>query len=394
MIDAMSLLQQHLRSLQLALFSILSLLLLSALLAVLLPVSTKKNEQQPRQIQRDLSFLARAQPLFSFSAPLRSPAEWLELVFWDHRPPSGAEKRMVKLRLKESGEEVEVPLGQRIALEEREGLLHFGAGGFSITPEVCGELVSGRGIALRFEGEGISPWRWFPEESKKLGAEERWRGALCLGEDQLFQRYGGGQRKWVVQKAGSYFSVAVGEWVDETTYCAGVEGGKLQLLIWEEEGRAEKRVELTIRTPSSQKQKEWEALMANELPKEVKLRSHGCSAKLGKRRCFLQEGSWLVRSMKPEAPWLSPVWRQLLVASEIEESLKYQMPGPLMIIDRLRGEEGRISVKGDLFDETRTLVYSFTLALPLEKKPAIEAKSSPAVPAAPPSQERKKRGNE
>ncbi len=392
MAAAMNPFEQHLRSLQLALSSLLFLLLFSALLAVILPVSRKKSIEQPKEIERDLSFLSLAEPLFSFSPPMRSPNEWLELLSWDHRPRRDREERMVRLRLKGSGEEVEVALGQHIALGQREGLLHFGVGSLNIVPEVQGELTSGRGLALRFEGEGIPSWRWYPEESQRLGALERWRGALCLGEDLLFQRYGGGQRKWVVQQGGSCFSVAVGEWVDEAIFCVGAEGGKLQLLVWEEEGRAEKRVELPIRTPSAAAQKEWEARMQNELPKEVRLRLHGYTARLGKRRFSLEEGSWLVRSARKEAPWLPPTWRQLLVATEIEESLKHQPPGPLMIIDRLRAEEGRVALKGDLFDETRTLVYSFALTLPLEKKPAVEAKSPPMASQAPPPQERKKKG--
>lgn len=388
---AMKPLEQHLRSLQLALSSLLFLLLLSAFFAVVLPVSKKKSGEQPKEIGRDLSFLNLAEPFFFFSPPLRPPNEWLELLSWDHRPRREAEERMVRLRLKGCGEEVEVALGQRIALGEQEGLLHFGTGSLNIVPEVQGELTSGRGLALRFEGEGIPSWRWYPEESQRLGALERWKGALCLGEDLLFQRYGGGQRKWVVQQGSSRFSVAVGEWVDEEIFCVGAEGGKLQLLVWEEEGRAEKRVELPIRTPSPQQQKEWEALGNNELPKEVRLRSHGCTARLGKRRFSLEEGSWLVRSARREAPWLSPTWRQLLVAAEIEESLKHQLSGPLMIIDRLRAEEGRIALKGDLFDETRTLVYSFALTLPLEKKQAVEAKSPPVAPQTPPQERKQKR---
>lgn len=393
----MNITHRHLQLVRLALLGSAFLFALSALFAWVLPVGLVQgtfSESQPAH--RDLSSLHRVQArfpallekLFVRVPPIRVPNEWLEVVAWDRRPPREGETRRVVVRLLANGEIEQTALGSCLAVEEREGELHFSDSGW------CRFYPEDGGV-LRFEIEGYAPWRWRvpPAKSPEVSIAAPLREAICLGEDLLLRQYAG-VRKWVVKIGSQLLSIAPGEWIPQglglDAYCVRAEADGLRFLVWDGSGEREEKVEIRILAPTSQQAKQWETAAILELPKEAKVRSkgrlgnvHSCTVRLGKRRILVEEGAWLMRSRHLEAPWLASSWRTLLLEDDIERAIRHKLPGDLIIVDTLRKEEGRILLRGHLFHETHTLMHAFSLILPLEKKPAFEAKSPPTAPAAP-----------
>lgn len=81
---------------------------------------------------------------------------------------------------------------------------------------------------------------------------------------------------------------------------------------------------------------------------------------LGKRKYFLQEGDWVVKTDRG--------FRRLHTQADKDRYARYKISGELIIFDSLVTEQGKTVMKGFLVDEMRTRVYPFSCPVTLEIK--------------------------
>lgn len=110
------------------------------------------------------------------------------------------------------------------------------------------------------------------------------------------------------------------------------------------------------------------------MPSAIRLRNATqVSCALGKRRVILKQGDWLLKS--------GTGWRSLRKKEEIEQYLNHRLKGELFVFDGIEKEQGRLLMKGQLFDETRTQVLPFSMPIESEKSQAKTArKRKPILP--------------
>ena len=79
---------------------------------------------------------------------------------------------------------------------------------------------------------------------------------------------------------------------------------------------------------------------------------------IGKRRFILKEGDWLLK--------VGRSWRNLKTEKDIEDCLSHRLKGELFIFDSIEKQQGKVFVKGHLFDEMRTHVTELKIPVATE----------------------------
>jgi hypothetical protein len=291
------------------------------------------------------------------------------------RPDREGEERVLRLGLKgEEGQQV-VREGEAIfchLVEHESGGIEdfrFGEGEVAMIPH----MMDDRSLVLEVQKADEKPMevvlKAAPTEVQ-LGdalAEARW-----LGEDRFFREYGGQEYRLLSEKQqlevssgkGSYV-VYVGEG-DFLHFCQGrwVALGRL------EDANRDAPLAKVVRVGAELEIEAWDAdgftLFYTKLPKAgsgqlrfsadqvfsgAKLRTKNqVSCKMGKKRFILQPGDWILLGKEGS--------RKLRGPEEIEAYLDHQLPGQLIVIDRV-DQNGRVS--GKVFSESRTQLQPFVL---------------------------------
>jgi hypothetical protein len=122
----------------------------------------------------------------------------------------------------------------------------------------------------------------------------------------------------------------------------------IELEVWDEEGFYPQVVKIDI-----QNGHRISGVKPDMLPQAVRLRTtNQVSCSLGKRRCLLRKGDWVLKTSRG--------WRTLKTPVDKEEYLLHKVRGELCVFDSLVREQGKLVMKGHWIDEMRTQIYPFS----------------------------------
>jgi hypothetical protein len=205
--------------------------------------------------------------------------------------------------------------------------------------------------------------------------------ARCWGVDQLFKKYGGEEYKAIQEKQkieiahpspytcfvapGDFLTLSNEQWqvvsLEEAKSNAPIarvkamNGHNLEIEAWDEQGFFPHMIRL------NQQHVPKLLYKAENLPTSFRLRtSSQVTCLFGKRRMILKQGDWLLKTTSG--------WHILKRVEEMEDCLQHKIKGELFIFDRLDKEEGRVILRGTLFDEMRTQVQSVEIPIAGSKK--------------------------
>lgn len=315
------------------------------------------------------------------------------------RPDAAKKEVSFLLALKSSKEERVVKNGESVFLSESDqgrGSFHFSSTPTSlwVKPylkekrgvglEVC-RTVSGEEEKnqLVLSGESDAGMRTSTFYKKKeLSFLHAIQEAKSWGKDQLFQSYGGAEFRDLKEKQklqftkenGSYVCfVSSGDtlvWEKQRWKAAPLQGEALNLPVarikgasatgmdvdlWDETGFFHASLHIAAQT-STKIPAKVEPLFAS-----IRLRNASEVTCIGgKRRVVIKEGDWLLRTVHG--------WRNLRRAEQIDDCLQHHLKGELFICDGLEKVEGKLFLKGHLFDEMRTAALAVSLPVAVEKK--------------------------
>ncbi|MGL4540829.1 MAG: hypothetical protein ACRCU0_07660 [Candidatus Rhabdochlamydia sp.] len=130
---------------------------------------------------------------------------------------------------------------------------------------------------------------------------------------------------------------------------------QIQLEVWDEKGFCFSEVSL--------EQKKTKKTKLEILFTKIRMRSATqVSCSLGKKRLFLKQGDWLFRA--PSG------WHRLDKPKDVEDYVYHRLIAEVFIFDAIVKEQGRLFMKGTLFDETRMQMQRIQLPIQTEKKEA------------------------
>lgn len=325
-------------------------------------------------------------------------AEELVLIAYNSRPDTPSHMAKILVSLKNGKQQLTLANGHMLYLKESEqgkGLLS------SETPTALWvkPLLLDNGAVLVEAGrtlgladgqnseekgqfivaqQGGVPNRYNPTV---LGYVKEIKSARGFSRDQLLSIYGG--REYALWKdkavleltngettyacfvsAGDYLLYEGGEWRVvpyeglrndlPIAYVRAANGAALEIDVWDEVGFC------PVQTRIEMQRQAYIQLKSDAMPSRIRLRNNTqISCALGKRRVILREGDWLLKT--------STGWRNLRKAEEIEQYLLHRLKGELFVFDGIEKEQGRIVMKGYLFDETRTQAQALALPIDSEK---------------------------
>jgi hypothetical protein len=321
----------------------------------------------------------------------------LALIAYNSRPDVGSKEAQLLFTLKNGKELLTLSNGQLLFLKEAQqgkGLVTSEAAtNLSVKPLLLGNgevlveatrrLLSKEGKSMEEKGEfivspqGGVPARYNPSSQPFMKELKAARG---FAQDLLIQKYGGKEyaswsRKAVLEIArgsstyacfvspGDYLFYREGEWragsleelageqpVAHITACTPKE---IEMDVWDETGFYPLSVKIEMQPSRVQFKPE-------ATPSGIRIRSSTqISCAFGKRRIILRQGDWLLKT--PTG------WRNLRRADEIENYLYHRLKGELFIFDAIEKEQGRLMMRGNLFDETRTQMQPLSLPIEGEK---------------------------
>jgi hypothetical protein len=335
-------------------------------------------------------------------------ADELALIAYNSRPDVHSEEAKILISLRSGKEQVAFPNGKTLFLRESDQGkgLHFSE---AATPLWVKPILLDNGAVLVEAGRksggseelgqfvvteaAVASSRYSPGQ---LPFVKELKAARCLGPDLFVQRYGG--REYSSWRDKVVLELARGS----ATYACFVSAGDF-LVYDEEQWRVAEREELKADLPValvravSSKAVEIEAwdetgfyplqvkvemekqipfhLKPEVMPTGIRLRSASqVSCAFGKRRVILKPGDWLLKTVSG--------WRNLRRADEIEQYLNRRLKGELFIFDAIEKQQGKMAMKGQWFDETRTQVQQVTFPIDAEKpqgKSGRKRKSAPIV---------------
>ncbi len=104
------------------------------------------------------------------------------------------------------------------------------------------------------------------------------------------------------------------------------------------------------------------------MPSAIRLRTGTqVSCAFGKRRLILKQGDWVIKGANG--------WRHLRNAEDIQLYLQRRLKGDLFIFDGIEKEaQGKLTMKGHLFDETHTYMQSVSLPINVDKQQSKTAR--------------------
>ncbi len=322
-------------------------------------------------------------------------ADEVVLIAYNSRPDVESKDAKILISLKNGKEQLTLSNGRTIFLKESEQgkglhsseeatglwakpiLLDNGA----VLIEAGRKFVSQDGHTGEEKGQFmIAGQRGVP--SRHNSANQSFAKELKSGRgfshDLLMQEYGGREyaawrEKGVIELShshstyacfvspGDYLLYDQGEWrvcsfeelkMDHPiAQVKAISGKTIEIEAWDETGLCPFQFKIEMEKQGLSQ------LKAEMMPSAIRLRSGTqVSCAFGKRHMILKQGDWLLKT--------STGWRKLRRSEEIEHYLHHRLKGELLIFDGIAKEQGRIVMKGHLFDETRT--HMQPLALPIE----------------------------
>lgn len=128
----------------------------------------------------------------------------------------------------------------------------------------------------------------------------------------------------------------------------------MELRFWDESGLVSSLIQL------QPDRSERTSVFAELSPHSLHLRNDTqVSCLVNNRHLILKEGDWLLRT--------SSGWKSLKRANEIDDYVKHQIRGELIVFDRLENEAGRRVMKGRFFDKNRTQMQPFVFSVNSDK---------------------------
>jgi ribosome-associated translation inhibitor RaiA len=317
------------------------------------------------------------------------------------RPGVKLNETELLLYLKSSKEELLVLNGEKIYLkgespDEVFSLpLHFSEAPTSLwlTPHIDDKerasIIVGMKVSITGEEEREETARFSLEmhpsfKGKHLEITEPFQNlveARLWGIDQLIQKYGGEEYRHLKEKQKLEFSkpfpytcfVGPGdlliwkerEWrvssIDEVkpdllvAQVKAISGHALEIEAWDERGFYPHHVRVPVQHVPKM------VYRPENLPTSFRMRtSSQVTCVLGKRRMILKQGDWLLKTLAG--------WHILKKVEEIEGCLQHRIKGELFIFDRLEKDDGKVVLKGTLFDEMRTQFQQVEIPIVGDKK--------------------------
>lgn len=132
---------------------------------------------------------------------------------------------------------------------------------------------------------------------------------------------------------------------------------QMQIEVWDEKGFHPSLIEVSLQ-PKKTKNTKLEILFT-----KIRMRSATqVSCSLGKKRLFLKQGDWLFKT--PSG------WHRLDKPKDVEDYVYHRLIAEVFIFDAIVKEQGRLFMKGTLFDDTRMQMQPIKLPIQTEKKEA------------------------
>jgi hypothetical protein len=327
-------------------------------------------------------------------------ADELALIAYNSRPDIESKNAKMLLSLKNGKELLTLSNGRTLFLKEAQqgkGLSSSEtATGLWVKPillengavliETGRKLVSKEGKSGEEKGEfivapqGGIPARYNPTQQ---GFIKELKSGRSFPQDLLIQKYGGREYSPWREKAvfemtrgsssyacfvssGDYLVYEEGEWRvvpfeelkkdQPIAHVKSISGKGLEIEAWDETGFYPLQVTIETEKPGRFQ------LKPDAMPSGIRIRSGTqVSCAFGKRRVILKQGDWLLKT--------TTGWRNLRRAEEIEQYLHHRIKGELLIFDSIEKEQGRLVMKGNIFDETRTQIQPFSLPIDGDKSP-------------------------
>ncbi len=278
------------------------------------------------------------------------------------------------LGIKNGNEEKVVTAGNLIYLDQKGGEYHFSE---KATPLWIKPVLSDASIMI--EVGGLEEGRFYAQSweghlSNCLEPFNALKEAIWTGNDKFIEAYAGEEYKEDALKqkilfkgyacyvqAGDYLVWKEGEWkvsapVDGSlAFIKTVSGNEMEIIAWDEEGfnLFQHKIQKTMQPRIT--------LRMEDVITAMRLRtSNQISCIIGKKRMLLKPGDWLLK--------ISDGWHKLRRLSEIEDFLNHKVQGELFVFDSLEKEQGKMLIKGQIFDENRSQISKVTIFLNEEKK--------------------------
>lgn len=320
-------------------------------------------------------------------------AEELTLLAYNSRPDLKSDEMQVILQLKAGRQQVAIPNGSVLFLEEQEGkglALAEGTSALWIKPIVLDEtsamLEVGRQLAngTLEKGEFITSFQGMGKKLIDRGMESisAFRSATAFMQDLIVQRYGGAEfanwnQKVVLDlqgkegpyglriSSGDHLMYEEGEW--RVASIEELQSGKqvakvlsvsekgVDIEIWDDQGFSPLRLKVDVQKAqkSSFGPESVPSLARFRTPTQV-------SCVFGKRRMIVRSGDWLVRG--------GSGWRHLRSAQDLQLYLDRRVKGDLFVCESIeRDALGKGMMKGFLFDETHTMMQPVQVPVSSDK---------------------------
>ncbi len=324
-------------------------------------------------------------------------AEEMVLIAYDSRPDTSAADARVLLGFKQGKEQLTLLNGKSFYLKESEQGkgLHSSMEptglwarpivleGGSVLFEVGRRLTSGEGEEVEEKAQFIAGSQGGSMRQAQQECALDLKGAKAFPLDSLLQKYGGKEfASFAVQAvleissrvgsyalsvaSGDYLAYEEGEWRQKplqeirrdqpVAYVRSALEKGIELDVWDEQGFYPLHVVLDA------KRQMTSPFGPDALPSAVRLRTGTqVSCSMGKRRLILKQGDWLLRT--------SSGWRHLRGLEEIKLYLDRRLKGDLFIFDGIEKEsQNKCSLRGNLFDETRTYVQPVSVPINMDKQ--------------------------
>ena len=220
------------------------------------------------------------------------------------------------------------------------------------------------------------------------------RDAAWWGADALFKHYGGLEFKEMTQKhkieipshfGSQIYFVEQGDclqWKEGMWHLADVNhidslcpiakvislhNKGLEIQVWDEKGFYPQVIKLDRRSvPSSAAKNDFKISC-------IRMRSSSqLSCTVGKRRFILKEGDWLLK--------VGRSWRNLRRMKDIDDCLQHKIRGELFVFDSIEKQQGKIYLKGHLFDEMRVQITPISLPITSDEKEGGKPKKARVSP--------------
>lgn len=322
------------------------------------------------------------------------------------RPDAASREVKMLIGLKTSKEEKEIINGSPLFLDvntkgkDMFGALHFSQNKDSLQIKpVCLE-----GNAVIIEVSGAEEGQFVVQEASLTSSGNKDKRdhyfkslnqAKWWGNDILFQKYGGEEYKEMKDKQkleladkNSSYVIFVsqddyllwdeGKWkVDSLgpnssaaplAHVKSISPKGMEIEAWDETGFYSHYVKLQRQNPAKMGER-LESIFSS-----TRLRtSSQISCILGKRRIILKPGDWLLKNEKG--------WHNLKREDEIEDCLQHKLKGELFLFEAMEKDQGKIVIKGHIFDEMRTQIQPVAIPISIEKtKSKKKSTKNPAPP--------------